>query len=296
VSIVASGGQSVMHLKINWIGIVRGAGLSKFLNSRVINMSYLLAPIYKPIGYTPLQALNKWRLQHKDWDGLKMTYTGRLDPMAEGVMLIAIDEALQDQSKYQKLGKTYQAEILFGFTTDSYDALGLPKEVIKQPILEGVKKEVASLVGDFKFSLPPFSSYKIKGKRLFWWALQNRLAEIVIPQKTVLLNRLDFLSTKNYTADQLINLLIDKFSRLQTDLRQETILQQWHKLLLENSNQFLSVNLEIDCSSGTYIRSLAKELGRRLASGAILLSLVRTRVGEYSIKDCEEIEADNAKL
>ncbi|MFZ5390684.1 MAG: hypothetical protein ACOZAJ_00185 [Patescibacteria group bacterium] len=253
-------------------------------------MIYKIVPVYKSLGYTSLQALNVWRQNHPQWNNLKMTYTGRLDPMAEGVMLVAIDEALQDQVKYQSLDKVYQARVLFGFTSDSYDVLGFPKKSGPLPDLNQVKQVVQSLVGDFKFSLPPFSSYKVKGKKLFWWALHNRLAEITIPQKTVSLKSVEWLGNCYYQADEITSLLVDKFSQLKTDLRQDKILPAWRQILTDDVTKFLAIDLSISCSSGTYIRSLANELGNRLGCGAVLLSLLRTKVGEYTLADCQRID------
>ncbi len=253
-------------------------------------MAYRIVPIYKPLGYTSLQALTVWRQKHPEWDDLKMTYTGRLDPMAEGVMMVAVDEALQDQVKYQNLDKVYQAQILFGFVSDSYDVLGLPKKQGPLPEIDTVKHQVQSLTGDFTFSLPPFSSYKVKGKKLFWWALHNRLSEVTIPKKTVKLKSINWLGSRYYSSAEIISLLIDKFSKLKTNLRQDKILPLWQDILREDDTKFLTVDLLINCSSGTYIRSLANELGNRLGCGAVLLSLIRTKVGEYDLASCQRID------
>ena len=83
--------------------------------------------IYKKIGETPLQALEKHRKQKKIPSNAKLTYAGRLDPMASGVLLILQGATQKQRERYMGLGKTYEVKILFGFSTDSYDLLGLPR-------------------------------------------------------------------------------------------------------------------------------------------------------------------------
>jgi len=251
-----------------------------------------IVPIYKPLGYTSLQALRFWRQSYPQWNNVKMTYTGRLDPLAEGVMVIAVGEALRQQAQLQQTGKTYQAEILFGFNTDSYDILGLPQLVRKPFDRNKIEEHFKSLAGNFKFEMPPFSSYKVKGHPLFWWALHNKLDQVVRPVKEVNINSIKLLGWRSFKPRQLADLISRRLNLLKTNLRQAEILPRWQQLLLNNlvSSKFYSLQVEINCSAGTYVRSIANIIGEQTGSGAVLLSLVRNRVGEYGIEDCERIE------
>ena len=60
----------------------------------------------------------------------KMTYAGRLDPMAEGALIVLARNAIYEKERYLKMDKEYEGEILFGFETDTYDALGMPEKII----------------------------------------------------------------------------------------------------------------------------------------------------------------------
>ncbi|MCE9548798.1 tRNA pseudouridine(55) synthase TruB, partial [Candidatus Nomurabacteria bacterium] len=75
----------------------------------------------KKEGETPLQALDKFRVKNKEYKYIKMTYAGRLDPMASGLLLALAGEETKNKEKYLKLKKEYDFEVLFGFATDTYD-------------------------------------------------------------------------------------------------------------------------------------------------------------------------------
>ena len=103
--------------------------------------------IHKNLGETPLEALERFRLEQIkksdnnlisnstkldsvtdnsiNWKKIPMTYAGRLDPVAEGELLILIGEECKNKEKYLGLDKEYEVEILLGLTTDTYDILGL---------------------------------------------------------------------------------------------------------------------------------------------------------------------------
>ena len=82
---------------------------------------------YKNLGETPLACLEKMRLEHGIGAEIPMTYAGRLDPMAEGVMILLVGEECKNKEQYLGLDKTYGFEVLVGFQTDTYDLLGLVK-------------------------------------------------------------------------------------------------------------------------------------------------------------------------
>jgi len=79
--------------------------------------------LYKPVGMTPLQAVEKLREKNTVYNGKKMSYAGRLDPMAEGVLLILVGDENKKMKQYMGFDKEYKAEILFGFSSDSNDVL-----------------------------------------------------------------------------------------------------------------------------------------------------------------------------
>lgn len=246
--------------------------------------------IYKPIGWTPLETLNKFKEDHPEYKDKKMSYAGRLDPMAEGVLLFLVDDELKYQENYQNLNKEYEAEILLGFSTDSYDVLGIPTKReridVKNIDIEGIIKEFK---GKKRLRIPPYSSYNIKGKPLFWWARQDRLGEIEVPQKEMDFFDIELMKIKEVNTNELKKDILSKIERTSGDFRQEEIKSSWSKALVGDESYHL-IRLKISCSSGTYIRSLANKFGERLSCGALLYSLLRTRVGDFGINNSLVVE------
>ena len=88
------------------------------MNDKVIN-------VYKKCGETPLDCINKLKNDDSNLRFLPMTYAGRLDPLAEGVLFILIGDECHKKDEYLSLGKVYEVDILFGFATDTYDVMGV---------------------------------------------------------------------------------------------------------------------------------------------------------------------------
>ena len=85
--------------------------------------------LQKKKGETPLECLERYRALHPELAKEKMTYAGRLDPMAEGELLILIGGECKEKEKYLGLDKEYEVDVLFGFKTDTGDVLGKVTEV-----------------------------------------------------------------------------------------------------------------------------------------------------------------------
>jgi tRNA U55 pseudouridine synthase TruB len=81
--------------------------------------------LYKEAGETPLECMERFRLAHKEYGGVPMTYAGRLDPLASGVLLVLASEARFKREEFLALPKEYEFECLWGISTDTYDPLGL---------------------------------------------------------------------------------------------------------------------------------------------------------------------------
>lgn len=244
--------------------------------------------IYKKAGETPLEAINRLRSSDQEFQKVKITYAGRLDPLAEGVLILLVGDAVYDKEKYLKLDKEYEAEILFGFETDTYDILGVvkknktPKALNKNELSESLKL----FLGKNRQPFPPYSSYKIKGKPLFEWAREGKIKEIKVPEKEREVYEFKIISLRKITGEKLLAKINLKIKQVKGDFRQQEILREWNKILnKEPSVEFQTVKLAIKCSSGTYIRSIAHNLGKELKIGAVLLSLSRTKAGSFHIKD-----------
>ena len=244
--------------------------------------------LYKSIGLTPLEAINEYKKRNSEYKNKKTSYPGRLDPMAEGVLLVLIGDENKKMRNYMKLDKEYLAEILFGFSSDSHDILGIPNKGEKIIIeIKKLKKKIKNFKGTYNQKIPVYSSFKIKGKPLFYYARNNKLNEIEIPEIKIKIKNIIIKSIYEISSSRLLKEIIKKINLVKGDFRQSTIKKKWNYLLREKE-RFVIVKILINCSSGTYIRAIADDLGKDFGGG-ILFNLKRTRVGKYTIKDSMRI-------
>ncbi len=267
-------------------------------------MAMKVHKVYKKIGETPLEALEKFRKKAKISPAAKLTYAGRLDPMASGVLLILEGATQAQREKYMGLSKEYEVKVLFGFETDSYDLLGVPvfpsrvhpiyptklQRSWRDPSLsrDGLEKIIKKYLGISKLAVPPYSSVPYKGKPLFEWARAGKLKEKDLPRREFKVQSIKLKGLKQITSANLLKYIQTQIKKVKGDFRQEKILKAWSNLLTiqsEAKNPLISKypisNILISVSSGTYIRSIAHDLGKKLKTGGVVFSLKRTRVGKY---------------
>jgi len=247
---------------------------------------------YKRLGETPLQAINRLRWESLEFVNEKMTYLGRLDPMAEGLLLVLVGDT-SNKEEYLSLDKEYEFEVLWGFESDTYDVLGIVK-ARRDSEFSSVSEPACGLSGENSESLlvqiqnikkqtyPPYSSKKVQGKQLFEWARAGE--EVERPERNIKIYSIEHLGNEEKTGIELLSEIMERIDLVKGDFRQEEIIEGWKKTLSPISNsKFLISKFRAHVSSGTYIRGLVQEMGEILGCGALTYSIKRTRVGEYSI-------------
>ncbi|MDE1988461.1 MAG: hypothetical protein KGJ58_03690 [Patescibacteria group bacterium] len=151
---------------------------------------------------------------------------------------------------------------------------------------EELAKSLKIFTGASKMPFPPYSSYKIKGKPLFKWAREGRIKEVEIPEKEREIYEIKIIRLRKIDGKNLLAQISKKIQKVKGDFRQRQILGQWSKILeKEFCSEFQTVKLVIKCSGGTYVRSIAHILGGKIKTGATLLSLKRTRAGDFEAKN-----------
>ncbi len=238
----------------------------------------------KDIGETPLNVIQRIKNEHPKYKESKIAYAGRLDPMAKGLLLLLVNEECKKRDEYQLLDKEYTFKLFFGFSTDTYDILGMPKKE-SSDIKIDVKK-LKSILNNIKkikeLEYPPYSSVRVKSKPLFWWARNNRLNEIEIPIKKSTINKLELVNITKVKNEQLKEEIIKRISKVKGDFRQEDISKEWERLLNNDKENYL-IEINSTVSSGTYIRSIANLIGQKYNSSATVFEIYRTRVGQYNV-------------
>jgi tRNA pseudouridine55 synthase len=248
---------------------------------------------------TPLEVITLFKEQHADYNSAKISYAGRLDPMADGLLLLLVGEENKRRKEYELLPKTYEFSVLLGVSTDSYDLLGQISHIGPKTAVETSEAEnlLASFIGKKLQAYPPYSSRTVHGKPLYWWARQNRLQDISIPTKEVEIYDIQLLKQTMIGINDLRFTIKEKIQTVQGDFRQKEILQTWHDFLSARYTgipgtsklSFSLLNCRVTCSSGTYIRSLAHELGQKLGCGALAYSITRTQIGDYKLADALQL-------
>ena len=240
--------------------------------------------LYKNLGETPLECLHRFKADHPEYKDTKMTYLGRLDPMAEGLLLVLAGDT-RDKEKYLALGKTYEFEVLWGFGSDTYDILGKVSQGETPQKLENKMKGLLEKIAEKKTQVyPAYSSRTVSGKSLFMWARENKIEEIDIPTRSIKIFSIDHIHTEVLTGRKILEEVVRRIALVQGDFRQKEILSTWHNALMTKQNEFFLVSkFNIDVSSGTYVRGIANDMGKILKISALAWSIKRTRVGDYRI-------------
>lgn len=238
----------------------------------------------KKIGETPLQCLDRLRIEQPELADLPMTYAGRLDPMAGGVLLVLVGEECRHREDFLGLEKEYVCDILWGFETDTYDILGKVTRFAKDSgkfDFKNLPELLQKIVGKHQQKFPPYSSKPVKGKPLHEWARADRLDEIEIPSKEVEIMLAELLETKHISVEEAKKTINERISLVKGDFRQEEIISIWNNSLKGIKTDLFVSKIRIVCSTGTYIRSLVNEMGKINGAGAVVFGLCRQSVGEY---------------
>jgi len=249
--------------------------------------------IYKPPGLTPLQAVEVFKKQNPQYKDSKISYAGRLDPMAEGLQLLLIDEENKNRKLYENLEKTYEFSMLLGISTDTYDLLGKITASSKEHMQissNDIKKHLISFLGTQKLPYPPYSSRTVNGIPLFKYARENRLGEISIPERTVTISSFELLSSSLLSPIDLLSYISTVIPNVQGDFRQVTILQLWKDSAPLFPPQIPKFDFRITCTSGTYVRGIVHALGAILNIPTVTYAINRTRIGEYIVEDAVQLK------
>jgi tRNA pseudouridine55 synthase len=232
----------------------------------------------KPLGWTSFDAVNKIRYALSRRLGLKklkIGHAGTLDPLATGLLILCVGDYTKKIEEFQAMPKTYTGTITFGATTPSFDLEKAPDATfptahLTDELLQNAVRQ--QFTGDILQVPPVFSAVKVEGRRLYKNARTGE--EVELPERPVRIESFE----------------ISPLRPVPSPLSPHPALLK--KIMLHpDYAEGLQVDFQIVCSKGTYIRSLAHDLGQAVGSGAYLSRLRRTRTGELSVEDAWEMEA-----
>ena len=182
----------------------------------------------------------------------KMGHAGTLDPLASGLLIIGVGAGTKKLTEYLKLDKTYEAEIILGESRTTGDIEGelIAEKAVDSVDVARVHEVLAGMVGNVVLKVPRYSAIKRDGEALYKKA--RRGDEFEAPTRTM------------QAHDAVLARIVPDTSRVH-------------------------IHVRFSVGSGTYIRSLAEEVGRRLGVPATLGNLRRTRIGQYSLEEAQKV-------
>jgi tRNA pseudouridine55 synthase len=176
----------------------------------------------------------------------KVGHLGTLDPLAKGLVILAINRATKFSSYFLESDKSYDVQIKLGIATDTDDSTGtIIHESQNYPESESVKKELLSFIGESMQVPPFFSALKHKGKPLYKYAREGNF--ISKPSRRIFISKIENFNYKNKIC-----------------------------------------SFRVDCSKGTYIRSIARDIGNKLECGAHMTSLTRISQGNFRLENARK--------
>lgn len=215
----------------------------------------------KPGGITSHDVVSRAR---KALGTRKIGHAGTLDPMATGLLVLGVEGATRLVTYIVGADKTYEATILLGVSTDSDDADGVETARADADAIEAVADEaisagIAALTGEIDQVPSTVSAIKVAGRRAYDLARAGEQVELTSRRVTV--------------------------SRFDVRARRR-------------GNGTIELDVVVDCTSGTYIRALARDLGRALGVGGHLTALRRTRIGAFDVAAAASVDdlSDDALL
>jgi tRNA pseudouridine55 synthase len=244
----------------------------------------------KPRGLTPLQAVERLQASDPSLKGRKIGFAGRLDPTAEGLLLLMLDDENQRVRELRSLEKSYHVQVVFGLRTDSFDLLGavLDPAVSTEQLVDSltVRTSVRALVGTCMQQFPPYSGVRVDGHPAFYWARRGQSPPSGWPQRERTVFEATVLSSSALSGATLCDRALADISTVQGEFRQGELSARWTALRSTIATQlFAAFDLAIRCSSGTFMRALANELGQTHSCGAVATRICRTSIGPYKLKD-----------
>jgi len=186
----------------------------------------------------------------------KIGHAGTLDPMATGLLVLGMNSSTRLLTFIVGLGKEYSATIRLGQSSDTDDAEGTLGEAVDTSAVTdaAIAAGIARLTGEISQVPSTFSAIKVDGRRAY--ALARAGEEVELKSRTVTISAFEVLATRRGAS----------------------------------ADGFVDLDVRVECSSGTYIRALARDLGTALGVGGHLTALRRSKVGPFDVADAATLE------
>ncbi len=205
--------------------------------------------INKPVGLSSFDCIRHFKKFTKE----KIGHAGTLDPLASGLLIVLVGKATKLGNKFLNYSKVYQGEITFGSSTNTYDSDGEVVDVLEDFVLTNpmIEQQLSHFIGAIKQKPPLYSAVKVKGRKLYHYALSGQKVEVK--------ERPAYVNYFKITSD-----------------------------LIDNK-----ISFETKVSKGTYIRSLAHDLGVQMKIPTHLSKLIRVEIEGFLLSNAYNLEEIN---
>jgi tRNA pseudouridine(55) synthase len=231
---------------------------------------------FKKVGETPLELLNRLRIEKPELENEKLSYAGRLDPMAEGEMLIIVGDENKSREKYLGFDKEYVAIFIIGTKTDSGDVLGITEDKemnIQKSDDEKIKSEISKLLEIKKQKYPWFSGKTVAGIKLFDHFKSGNV-DIERPTRDVEIKKAEFIRSEMVYIEKIKEYIFTSIKSVKGDFRQDKIIESWEKFFQNSNTEMQIFEVSFIVSSGTFIRDFTNNFSFPVT----LLKLNRTKI------------------
>ena len=237
-------------------------------------------PVDKPLGLTSHDVVNRARRARGT---RRVGHTGTLDPLATGVLVLCVDDSTKLVQFMEADSKEYLAWIALGGTSPTLDAEGPLTEVVpvSPPSEEEVRAVLAGFIGAQAQVPPQYSAIQVGGQRAY--AVARAGGALDLPARNIVIHALELLGISNRMAES-----PRTFARGSGGWTPDPTGRTF--TLPEPLGEFPTLLVRASVGSGTYLRSLARDVGAALGVPAHLAGLVRTRVGRYDLADSVSVE------
>lgn len=226
---------------------------------------------------------------------LKVGHAGTLDPLASGVMILCTGKCTKLIDQLQSGTKEYVATLRLGCTTPSFDAEHpIDATYPTSHITEAFVQEALSHFRGSIWQVPPvYSACKVEGRRAFDYIRQGE--EVELKAKELVIDELELLDL-HLPEKGIISPHAPEVAKMaREDIRIKDYGRNKESYVIAEATdiditRLPYLQIRVVCSKGTYIRALARDIGQALNSGAYLIGLRRTRVGDIRIEDCLPVE------
>jgi tRNA pseudouridine(55) synthase len=252
----------------------------------------MILNLWKPYGISSSQFVLDIK---KIGDYKSICFTGRLDPLAQGVMILLTDDDVKSVSNYLSSDKVYSFKLILGISTISHDPMSEIKDIKDMSyFLSLYKVDIEKYLVEFKKNYLKQEFPLVSSKTVFhngirkplWWFYKNgvKREEIVLPIKDIKIYDYEIKGINYINSVDMFNSFIERIElikdeKIKSDLITEKWIEMYNDMIIKYpDNKFIQIDLKMKVSSGFYIRKFCEDFGEYIGVPALAFDITRDKV------------------